>query len=282
MDFLIGGLGLGAILAIAGFALRELTAGRPREPDNWVRPASLAMMLAAAIIWSITLAALLAGLDDSTALWVVVGGSLFAIAGSTAAGWAMRSGEGVPQVVHTNHTGGDSSLELAHRVEAPLLETAGAPIPTEVSPTANEIEEEQASDAVPASRESRDWEEIWRQTWGNTGQTATIASMPTLDPAPEIEPEGEYDNPDREAGDQESEREETSVSLHEDIPTSPDEEDAGAPVQPLEEVVKDRAEERNLEDESSNQPEDNRLAVPVPDISTSERDRSLMPPDRAD
>lgn len=281
MDFLIGGLGLGAILAIAGFALRELTAGRPTEPGDWIRPASLAMMLSAAIIWSITLAALLAELDDSTALWVVVGGSLFAIAGSTAAGWAMRSGEVVPQVLPANPSGGDLSPDRVHPMETTPIETDEPLTIADVSRPAGESEVARDPGAVSATRESRDWEEIWRQTWGSTGQAATNASLPSSDPATGIEPDGVDAISDYGSADQAVNRELSLASQSDQAPSSTTDEDAGRPEQPLEEVVSDRAAEWNLEDETPEHLRENRTAVSVPNVHSSERDRTLVPPDEA-
>ena len=66
MDYVVAGFGIGAILALIGFALWELF-GNVEEPGtSWASRAAIGLMLGALVIWAITGVSLISHIDDST------------------------------------------------------------------------------------------------------------------------------------------------------------------------------------------------------------------------
>jgi hypothetical protein len=66
LDYIVAGFGIGAILALVGFALWELY-GNVEEPGtSWLSRAAIGLMLGALVIWSVTGVTLVSTIDDST------------------------------------------------------------------------------------------------------------------------------------------------------------------------------------------------------------------------
>ncbi|CAN5888414.1 hypothetical protein BH24CHL4_BH24CHL4_12180 [soil metagenome] len=185
MDYVIAGLGFGAVLAIVGFLLRELGLSRRRPFPRWMPDAGVALMCAALIIWVVTAAAFFSGLDDDTALRVVTGSAVVATLGSLAAAAVMnRTYKSrtilVPAFVMAQAPQSEDSFELVEAVDrgSPVVAGEGTEHADAVQPSTG-IEAEIPAEAEP----EKNWPEIWRQTWGGGGTAA--------DPAPaELEGSG--------------------------------------------------------------------------------------------
>ncbi len=86
MDYVVAGFGIGAILALIGFALWELF-GNVEEPGaGWPSRAAIGLMLGALVIWAVTGVSLVSNIEDSmgsrlVTLTTLV--ALVAIAGGT-------------------------------------------------------------------------------------------------------------------------------------------------------------------------------------------------------
>lgn len=66
MDYVVAGFGIGAILALGGFALWELF-GNVEEPgQTWLSRVAIGLMIGALVIWSVTGVSLISTVDDST------------------------------------------------------------------------------------------------------------------------------------------------------------------------------------------------------------------------
>ena len=65
MDYVVAGFGIGAILALSGFALWELF-GNVEEPGrSWLSRAAIGLMLGALVIWAVTGVSLISDIEDS-------------------------------------------------------------------------------------------------------------------------------------------------------------------------------------------------------------------------
>ncbi|MEZ4507224.1 MAG: hypothetical protein R2848_15570 [Thermomicrobiales bacterium] len=72
MDYVVAGFGIGAILALIGFALWELF-GTVEEPgSSWLGRAAIGLMLGALVIWAVTGVSLISHVDDSTGSHLVL------------------------------------------------------------------------------------------------------------------------------------------------------------------------------------------------------------------
>lgn len=67
MDYVVAGFGIGAVLALIGFALWELFGMAEDSNRSWLGRAAIGLMLGAAVIWAITVVLLFSTIDDSTA-----------------------------------------------------------------------------------------------------------------------------------------------------------------------------------------------------------------------
>lgn len=180
LDLLIVGLVLGAGLAMLGFLLREAGLSKRLSLPLGLADVGLALMGAAVTAWLLTAAAIAAELDDTTSLAVAGVGSLLTV------------------IV---------GLALARRasdINRALLLQAGLPHPTIVSDSASPEEApgtvnvaDGGAHRVPTddsstpggdasgTREKRDWESIWRETWGSGAapkvQAGQDVARPELD-----------------------------------------------------------------------------------------------------
>jgi hypothetical protein len=92
LDYVVAGFGIGAILALAGFALWELYGDADELGTGWLSRAAIGLMLGALVIWSVTGVTLLSTIDDSTGSRLVFFTSLVTLI-SVAAGtyWYWRA-----------------------------------------------------------------------------------------------------------------------------------------------------------------------------------------------
>ncbi len=66
MDYVVAGFGIGAVLALIGFALWEMF-GNVEEPGtSWLGRTAIGLMLGALVIWAVTGVSLISHIDDST------------------------------------------------------------------------------------------------------------------------------------------------------------------------------------------------------------------------
>ncbi len=66
MDYVVAGFGIGAVLALIGFALWELFGTSDEVGTGWLARAAIGAMLGALVIWAITVVSLVSMVDDST------------------------------------------------------------------------------------------------------------------------------------------------------------------------------------------------------------------------
>ncbi len=66
MDYVVAGFGIGAILALIGFALWELFGNVEKPGTSWLGRAAIGLMLGSLVIWSVTCVSLISHIDDST------------------------------------------------------------------------------------------------------------------------------------------------------------------------------------------------------------------------
>lgn len=66
MDYVVAGFGIGAILALAGFALWELFGSVDEPGRGWLDRTAIGLMLGALVIWAVTGVTLFSAIDDST------------------------------------------------------------------------------------------------------------------------------------------------------------------------------------------------------------------------
>ena len=72
LDYVVAGFGLGAILALIGFALWEVF-GSVEEPGrSWLSRVAIGLMLGSLVIWAITGVSLISHIDDSTGARLVL------------------------------------------------------------------------------------------------------------------------------------------------------------------------------------------------------------------
>lgn len=187
MDYLIAGLGLGAVLAIIGFCLRELALVRPSAVPVWSQPTGWALMFASLIIWLITAAAFATGLDDGQATQIVAGASLVALIGSLSAGWFLtRVQQPAAQPVRQRQR--DRSAVAPE----PLQNVSAAP-ETPVARVAaprrqpGEGQDEVVEEPAPVHRSASEWRALWRETWGSDAipfESGTVAADTSQTQAP--------------------------------------------------------------------------------------------------
>jgi hypothetical protein len=72
LDYVVAGFGIGAILALIGFALWELYGNREEPGQGWLTRAAIGAMLGSLVIWAVTGVTLVSTLDDATASRVVM------------------------------------------------------------------------------------------------------------------------------------------------------------------------------------------------------------------
>jgi hypothetical protein len=72
LDYVVAGFGIGAILALIGFALWELYGNREEPGQGWLTRAAIGAMLGSLVIWAVTSVTLVSTLDDATASRVVM------------------------------------------------------------------------------------------------------------------------------------------------------------------------------------------------------------------
>jgi hypothetical protein len=90
LDYVVAGFGIGAILALIGFALWELYGNVDEPGKNWLSRAAIGLMLGALVIWAVTGVSLISDIDDSTGSRLVLLTSLVtlvAIAGGVFFYW---------------------------------------------------------------------------------------------------------------------------------------------------------------------------------------------------
>lgn len=71
MDYVVAGFGIGAIVALAGFALWELYGNVEQPGQTWLGRTAIGLMLGALVIWAVTAVTLISDIDDSTG-WLLV------------------------------------------------------------------------------------------------------------------------------------------------------------------------------------------------------------------
>lgn len=79
MDYVIAGFGIGAIVALVGFALWELYGNSDEPGRGWLTRASIGAMLGALVIWAVTGVTLISTLDDNTASNLVMATAIITI-----------------------------------------------------------------------------------------------------------------------------------------------------------------------------------------------------------
>lgn len=72
MDYVVAGFGIGAVLALIGFALWELFGTSDEGGAGWLVRAAIGSMLGALVIWAITGVSLISTVDDSTGSHLVL------------------------------------------------------------------------------------------------------------------------------------------------------------------------------------------------------------------
>lgn len=72
MDYVVAGFGIGAVLALIGFALWELF-GTTEEPGkSWLSRAAIGLMLGSLVLWAITAVSLVSHLEDSMGTQIIL------------------------------------------------------------------------------------------------------------------------------------------------------------------------------------------------------------------
>lgn len=79
MDYVVAGFGIGAVLALIGFALWELFGNSEEPGQGWLTRASIGLMLGSLVIWAVTGVTLISTLKDSTASQLVMVTTLITI-----------------------------------------------------------------------------------------------------------------------------------------------------------------------------------------------------------
>jgi hypothetical protein len=189
VDYVIAGLALGSALAMTGFVLRELGSSRRLPGPRWFVDAGIALMIAGLITWVLTAGAIVSNQDDDTAAMIVGAGAAVASAGALIA--LLLSG----RARRRSHRE-SASLRVVARpavVEPAASEDAGVRIETAsfqhaaASVESGEPPAMDARDGKPDDESGavKDWEAIWRQTWGS----GVFAAVAAADETPPIEAE---------------------------------------------------------------------------------------------
>ncbi|MGD9711183.1 MAG: hypothetical protein AB7V46_03845 [Thermomicrobiales bacterium] len=168
MDFVIAGLASGSGLAILGFLLREAGMSRRISMPAWLDPLGLVLMAAAVVAWCLTFASLVTDQPDSTAtMLIAVGTGIAFLAGVFV---LMRGGTRRPAMSKSKTPPGSI------RVALPGSDNHAHP-PTQKSPDVEDHAAVNASENREAlARDRKDWESIWRETWGSGELPRGIAS----------------------------------------------------------------------------------------------------------
>ncbi len=80
MDYVVAGFGIGAVLALIGFALWELFGNAEAPGTNWLGRAAIGLMLGSLVIWAVTGVSLISHVNDSTGSNLVLLTSLVTLA----------------------------------------------------------------------------------------------------------------------------------------------------------------------------------------------------------
>jgi hypothetical protein len=96
LDYVVAGFGIGAIVALIGFALWELYGNSDEPGHGWLTRAAIGAMLGSLVIWAVTGVTLISTLDDTTASNLVTATSVITIL-AIAAGtiWYWRADQAV-------------------------------------------------------------------------------------------------------------------------------------------------------------------------------------------
>jgi hypothetical protein len=169
VDYLIAGLGSGAVLAIIGFLLSELGLSQRRSFPRWMPEAGAALMIAALIVWAVTAAAFFSGLDDDASLQVVIGSVVVAALGAVVAAAVMAWSHRAPALPATRQAAVQAVPVVTDEGQAGADETVEAAGETEGVEEAASDRDESDSGIEPEAEPAveKNWEEIWRQTWGS-------------------------------------------------------------------------------------------------------------------
>jgi hypothetical protein len=110
LDYVVAGFGIGAIVALIGFALWELYGNSDEPGHGWLTRAAIGAMLGSLVIWAVTGVTLISTLDDNTASNLVMATSIITIL-AIAAGtiWYWRADQALlasmpPRPVQTPRT----------------------------------------------------------------------------------------------------------------------------------------------------------------------------------
>jgi len=79
LDYVVAGFGIGAIVALIGFALWELYGNSDEPGYGWLTRAAIGAMLGSLVIWAVTGVTLISTLDDNTASNLVMATSVITI-----------------------------------------------------------------------------------------------------------------------------------------------------------------------------------------------------------
>jgi hypothetical protein len=79
LDYVVAGFGIGAIVALIGFALWELYGNSDEPGHGWLTRASIGAMLGSLVIWAVTGVTLISTLDDDTASNLVLATAVITI-----------------------------------------------------------------------------------------------------------------------------------------------------------------------------------------------------------
>ncbi len=158
MDYVVAGFGIGAILALVGFALWELFGSTEQPGRTWLGRTSIGSMLGSLVIWAVTGVTLFSDLDDSTSSRLVLLTTLVTLLVIGAASLWYR------------------------RAERALL--VSSPRATDSRPPVTSIPAPVASPVPPAAIEPSEWD-----TWPDRAIPAGEAEVAAAFIAPSFEPE---------------------------------------------------------------------------------------------
>lgn len=66
MDYIVAGFGIGAVLALVGFALWEFFGDNQEPGKNWLTRTAIGFMIGALVLWAVTAVTLVSTIDDAT------------------------------------------------------------------------------------------------------------------------------------------------------------------------------------------------------------------------
>lgn len=166
MDYVVAGFGIGAVLALIGFALWELF-GESEEPgQGWLRRSAIGLMIGALVIWAVTGVSLLSTIDDSTGSHLVLLTTLVALVAIAAGSiWYWRADQALV-----------ASLPPQQRIQQPKAQK-------EVTAKAASIA---TGSAVAATVELSDWDSWPERDAGASSDTAESAPVAEVSFEPEV------------------------------------------------------------------------------------------------